>query len=99
MRLRRVLPAVVGMASLLITATPTSASGGGSCGGTTAPPTLPAVQLAPDTATLASGASEFVQVVLSGAAASASSLSISASNTRFAVPAPIAVDPTFGTPV
>src|SRR3954451_23104346 len=69
MSVRRLGSIVAAFAVVLAAATPASASHGGSGGGTVSPPT-PAIQLAPDTTSLAAGESTFVQVVLSPAAPS-----------------------------
>lgn len=93
--LRRVF-APLGLAAALLatSATAASASHGGGGGGTTPPPT-PAIQVAPDAATLASGSSEFVQVVVSPAiAAGGGNLTVTASSSALQVSASVPIDPT-----
>jgi hypothetical protein len=76
------------LVGLLANATPASASGGGGGGGTTVPP----IQLAPDSPTLASGSSEYVQVLITPAApAGGATLSITSSSASLIVPSSLVV--------
>jgi hypothetical protein len=103
--LRRVFVVGCVLVALVAGAGPAHASGGGSGsgsgsggggGGTPAPPTVPPIQLAPDSLTLASGATEFIQVVVNPAApAAGETLSIAASNPSLTVPASVFVSAGF----
>lgn len=79
------------LAALLAVVTPALASGGSGGGGGTTSGTPP-IQLLPDSSTVASGASEVVQVVVSPAAPSGGeTLSIKASNSSLSVPAGVQI--------
>jgi hypothetical protein len=107
MSVRRWLVPVVLVASLGLGVAPASASGGGGSGGgsgsgggggggggTTAPPSVPAIQVAPDSATLASGASETVQFLVSAAPpAAGETMTVTSSSAALSVPATVFVGP------
>jgi hypothetical protein len=96
MTVRRLLPTLVVAAVLagFAGAGPAVASGGGSGGGGggfVAPP-VPAIQLAPDTTTIAAGATDFSQIVLNPAApAGGETLTITSSSPALSVPASVFV--------
>jgi trimeric autotransporter adhesin len=96
--LRGLLPVVCVLVALVAGAVPAHASGhvGGSGGGGTTQPTVPPIQLGPDSPTLASGASEFIQVVVNPAApAAGETLSVAASNASLTVPTTVFVSAGF----
>jgi hypothetical protein len=90
--LRVLTRSAVVVAALLVAAVPALASGGSGSGGGGSTSSTPPIQLLPDASTVAAGASEVVQVVVSPAAPSGGeSLSIKASNASLAVPGSVQI--------
>lgn len=93
--LRVLTRSAVVVAALLVAAVPALASGGsggGGGGGGGSTSSTPPIQLLPSTSTIAAGASDVVQVVVSPAAPSGGeSLSIKASNASLAVPSGVQI--------
>jgi hypothetical protein len=90
--LRPLARSLIVLAALGVTATPALASGGSGSGGGGTTSTTPPIQLSPDATSIASGASDVIQVVVSPAApAGGETLSVKASNASLAAPAGVQI--------